>query len=175
MRNTFRYAPEMEDYIKYYTATLKGFYSMKAGMFCVFFIAMAVYYGVLEKNLTYTIGLVICAAIMGLSLLYTLKVGIKKKAIKQISKSKEFFENREITITPNSIETRNLPEDNEAQIIGIYPYNIMKLIYETSDQFIFIVGGEAKLLPKRIIPPEMQEEVFENIRKSNKCVKINKG
>lgn len=174
MRNTFRYIPTQDDYIKCYGAMSKTYYSMPAVVLCGIFGIMAVYYAFADRNLIYAASFIVCAAVLGFTFLYLIKFGIKKRTIKQISKSDEFFEAGEITITPRTIEIKNLPEEGKAQIIGIYPYNIMKVIYETPEQFIFVLGSVTRFLPKRIVPPQLQEEVFADIRKSNKCFNINR-
>lgn len=172
MRNTFRYSVTCEDYINFYQYTYKRSILMGAGVTAGLFTFIALYYGFVLKDiwLAGTVGAAICISAIYIFLNYN--VLIKRKTIKIINSCKEeYLRTVEATITDNTIESNNLPGENEAGVITIYPYSIMKMICENDDYFYFYIGIEAKILPKRAIPDEMKEAVYRQIRSNRNCMK----
>lgn len=172
MRDTFRYSLTLDDYLSYNRTAYKKSITAMSVLGGSFIVITAVYYYVLMKNAAIFIGLAVAVAIAAAYMLYMYNVGIKKRFIRQNGNSRYYFEEKEITITPDSIETKNFPDADSAGIVGIYPYSIMKVIYETDELFVFIIGNEAKMFPKRAVPPQMREEVFNRLRGRRKYMKL---
>lgn len=170
MRNTFRYSLTLDDYIKFYQMQYKRSLLPKYVLLWSIFIMFALYYSFVNKNIYFVIGTVFAVIITIPFVIYQLKKGAFKKEVDLIKGIPSYFKQTEITITDKTIETNNLPDLNEAGIIAVYPYSIMNVIYETNDYFYFVIGAEAKILPKSAIPNEMKKWVFEEIKKNPNCV-----
>lgn len=172
MKNTFRYHLTLEDYISYNKNAYKKS-AITASIISGALIAIiSIYYSFLIKNTIILIGVVLSIIILAAYNFYMYNKGIEKRFIKMYGNCKFYFEEKEITVTPDSIESKNFPDAEGAGLVGIYPYSIMKVIYETDTLFVFVIGNEAKLMPKRAVPPEMQEEVFAMLRSRKKYMKL---
>lgn len=172
MRNTFRYSLTLDDYLSYNRTAYKKSIMAMSVFVGSFIVITAVYYYFVMKNAAIFIGLAVAVLFAATYMLYMYNIGIKKRFIRQNGNCRFYFEEKEITITPDSIESRNLPDADSAGIVGIYPYSIMKVIYETDSLFVFVIGNEAKMFPKRAVPPQMQEEVFNQLRSRKKYMKL---
>ena len=172
MKNTFRYSLTLDDYLSYNRNAYKKSI-IPASLFFGIFIAMtSVYYYYVMKKVSILIAIILFVIFGAAYIYFMYSKGIEKRLTKMYGNNKFYFEEKEITITPDSIESKNFPDADGAGIVGIYPYSIMKVIYETDTLFVFVIGNEAKLMPKRAIPPEMQNEVFAQLRSRKKYMKL---
>lgn len=171
MRNTFRYALTVQDYIYFERMNMKRAFRSSIVMI-VMFLGLGVFLYITEKNLTILISFVIGSIVILLAHIYSYYVSASKKANNYVKKDNSYLKLTEITITDKTIETNNLPNENEAGMVAVYPYSIMNAIYETNEYFYFLIGNEAKILPKSAVPDEMKELVFKEIKKNPNCVFI---
>lgn len=171
MRNTFRYTLTVQDFIRFEQMNAKR--TMRSSVFMiVMFLGLGVFYYITEKNTAILIGFAVAAAFGIIFYAYNYYISLKKKVDNYTGKDSSYLKPTEITITDKAIETNNLPDENEAVILAIYPYSIMSVIYETNDYFYFFIGNEAKILPKSAVPNEMKELVFKEIKKNPNCIFI---
>lgn len=173
MKNTFRYALKMQDYVNYKQLFFKRSVIFSFIIPAIFFVSFSVFQALRDKkaeNYALMIGIICAAVVTGIYIGYVYFYGIKKSVKKQINASDAYLGEIEMTVDANTIKIEKEPKYNEAGIIGIYPYSIMNAIYETTDYFIFIIGNEAKIMPKDAVPNEMKEAVFREIKKNPKCV-----
>jgi hypothetical protein len=172
MRNTFRYALTQQDYLnfeksQYRRANLPSFFFIS-----VVLIATSLYYYIKNNNKAYLIGVVSIVVIWGIFMACNFAFGFKYKVNKYIACDKSYLSQVEVTITDNTIETNNLPNQNEAGIVAIYPYSIMNRIIEDENYIYFYLGFEVKILPKSAVPQEMKQQVFSQIRRNQNYVKL---
>lgn len=171
MKNTFRYSLAEEDYLNCET-----FHMKKNGNFLLMFIFSGsivfyfIYLAIVQKNVYYVPSIVFFIAFIVLYTIYLFKIKVKKEVKKYVFSDKSYLGLNEITIDDKAMESKNIPNENEAAIVTIYPYSIMKAIYETNEYFYFYIGDEVKILPKRVIPQEMQEAVFKAIKSNKNCI-----
>ncbi len=104
--------------------------------------------------------------ICGAYFLYFYNTGIEKKVKKYIAADTQYLSPCEITVDENTVEYKNIPRMNEAGIISVYPFTVIRTIYEAENYFYFVIGFEVKILPKRDIPDEMKQQVFNQIKKN---------
>lgn len=171
MRNTFRYALTVQDYIHFERMNMKRAFRSSIVMI-VMFLGLGVFLYITEKNLTILISFAIGSIVILLAHICSYYVSASKKAKNYVKKDNSYLKPTEITITDKTIETNNLPNENEAGFVAVYPYSIMNAIYETNEYFYFLIGNEAKILPKSAVPDEMKELVFKEIKKNPNCVFI---
>lgn len=171
MRNTFRYALTVQDYIYFERMNMKRAFRSSMVMI-VMFLGLGVFLYITEKNLTILISFAIGSIVILLAHICSYYVSASKKAKNYVKKDNSYLKPTEITITDKTIETNNLPNENEAGMVAVYPYSIMNAIYETNEYFYFLIGNEAKILPKSAVPDEMKELVFKEIKKNPNCVFI---
>lgn len=171
MRNTFRYALTVQDYIHFERMNMKRAFRSSIVMI-VMFLGLGVFLYITEKNLTILISFAIGSIVILLAHICSYYVSASKKAKNYVKKDNSYLKPTEITITDKTIETNNLPNENEAGMVAVYPYSIMNAIYETNEYFYFLIGNEAKILPKSAVPDEMKELVFKEIKKNPNCVFI---
>lgn len=158
----FVYSLTRDDYIGFEKFKLKrnktSFFSY---LMCLFFIATGVYDAVVYKNLN----MIIISAVTVISLcvltLYSLKAAPEKRVKKLLSLDSAYLCQNKALINDKSIEIRNIPQENQAGTVAVYPYSIMSAIYETEEYFYFFIATEVKILPKRDIPAEL----FDYIKK----------
>lgn len=168
MRNTFRYTLTVQDYIHFERMNMKRAFRSSIVMI-VMFLGLGVFLYITEKNLTILISFAIGSIVILLAHIYSYYVSASKKANNYVKKDNSYLKLTEITITDKAIETNNLPNENEAGMVAVYPYSIMNAIYETNDYFYFLIGNEARILPKSAVPDEMKELVFKEIKKNSNC------
>lgn len=171
MRNTFRYVLTLQDYIYFERMNMKRAFRSSIVMI-VMFLGLGVFLYITEKNLTILISFSIGSIVILLAHICSYYVSASKKAKNYVKKDNSYLKLTEITITDKTIETNNLPNENEAGMVAVYPYSIMNAIYETNEYFYFLIGNEAKILPKSAVPDEMKELVFKEIKKNPNCVFI---
>lgn len=170
MRNTFRYSLTLQDYINYYQIQYKRIMKSSTKVIFAMFAFLALYYTFVYKDLIIAFGMIIAILFSACMMLINYKVIIKNNTKNMIKKSpRTYLRQIEITFTDREIETNNLPFENEAAFIAVYPYSIINAIIETDEYFVFNLGTVAKILPKRAIPPEMREQVFRQIRSNKNC------
>ena len=170
MKNTFRLTPNKEDFVIWERLQYKRSKLIPTLITALMFVTFFGYYLIANKNLTLIIAALVAVVICGAYFLYAYNVGIEKKVEKYITADAQYLSQCEITIDENTIEYKNLPMINEIGIISVYPYSIMRAIYETENYFYFIIGFEVKILPKRDIPDEMKQQVFSQIKKNRNCI-----
>lgn len=165
---SFVYTPTAEDYISFekfkYRKNKIFFFTY---LFCVIFIAMALYDFFTTKSYD---RIIFAAALVVMNIiitLYTTNIASKKRIQNMISNDIGYLTPNEVIIDEKTIEFRNMPQQNQTGIVAVYPYSIMNVIYETAEYYYFFLGTEVKLLAKRAIPKENKEYV-EKIIKSNK-------
>lgn len=172
MRNTFRYTLNEMDYILFERMQFKRSVVPSTVFIAVFFVMIGVYDYISSKNI---VMLICAAAAIAIAFLYFFiydKALIKNKVRRYIYADSSYMGENEIIIDNHSIEIKNIPRENEAGIISIYPYKIMRAIMENNEYFFFYVGLEVKILPKKAIPQEMKEQVFSNIKKNQNYVYV---
>lgn len=170
MKNKFRYSLSEQDYLFFERMQLKRRFlpGTIAMMSC--FIVIGVYNYIAAKEPVFLIGSV-CAAVISILfyVLYNYSI-IKKKVKIYLAMDRGYLGEAEITIDSNAVEIKNIPKENEAGIIMIYPYSIMRAVVENRDYFFFYIGMEAKILPKKYIPDEMKQQVFSSIKNNRNYV-----
>ncbi len=166
MKNTFRATLNKEDFVIWERLQFKRSRLMPTLITALMFIVFSAYYLIAEKNFTLIIAMVIAFVVCGAYFLYVYNVGIEKKVEKYLAADAQYLSPCEITIDENTVEYRNMPMMNEAGIINVYPYSVIRAIYETENYFYFNVGFELKILPKRDIPDGMKQQVFNYIKQN---------
>ncbi len=170
MKNTFRSTLKKEDFVIWERLQYKRSKLIPTLIIALMFVSFSGYYLIANKNLTLIIAVLVAVVICGVYFLYVYNKGIEKKVEEYIAADAQYLSQCEITIDENTIEGKNLPMINEAGIISVYPFSIMKAIYETENYFYFIIGFEIIILPKRDIPDEMKQQVFSQIKKNRNCI-----
>lgn len=166
MKNTFRVTPNKEDFVIWERLQFKRSRLIPTLITAFMFILFSAFYLIAEKNLTLSIATIIAFAVFGAYFLYVYNVGIEKKVEKYLAADAQYLSPCEITIDENTVEYRNMPKRNEAGIINVYPYSVIRAIYETENYFYFYVGFELKILPKRDIPDQMKQQVCNYIKQN---------
>lgn len=165
MRMTFRYSLTEDDYINF--EKLNTSRQFKALLFpMMFFIFCGIFMYAKERDYIFIIFIVTMVLLLVLSYFVLLPYSAKKRVKTYLNGDRSYLLPTEITIDDKKIESKNIPEENEAGIIGIYPYSIMRMIIENEDYIFFYISNEVKVLPKRAIPQEFKETVFELIKKN---------
>lgn len=172
MKNTFRSTLKKEDFIIWERLQFKRSRLIPGLIMAVVFIIYAGYYYMVSQNLTLVISTVIATAFCGAYAFYVYNKGIEKRIDRYIAADSQYLSPYEISIDENTIEYKNLPMINEAGVVVICPYSIIRAIYETENYFYFYIGYEIKILPKRDIPDEMKQQVFSRIKKNRNCIFI---
>ncbi|MDE5973618.1 MAG: hypothetical protein K2G73_02975 [Eubacterium sp.] len=166
MKNTFRVTPNKDDFVIWEKLQFKRSRLIPTLITAFMFIAFFAFYLIAEKNSSLIIAAVIAFVVCGAYFLYVYNVGIEKKVERYLAADAQYLSPCEITIDENTVEYRNIPMMNEAGIINVYPYSVIRAIYETENYFYFNVGFELKILPKRDIPDQMKQQVFNQIKKN---------
>lgn len=169
MKNTFRSTLNKEDFISWERLQFKRSRLIPALIMAVMFVVYAVYYYITIQDLTLVIATVTAAVLCGAYALYMYNRGIEKRVERYIHSDSQYLSPYEITIDDSTIEYKNMPMINEAGIVIVCPYSVMRAIYETENYFYFYIGFEIKILPKRDIPDEMKQQVFAQIKKNRNC------
>lgn len=172
MRNIFRYSLTEEDYLSFEKMQLKRRVVLSTIVMTVCFLAIGFYNYIASKNPSILIGSIIAAVIALLTFAVLYITTVKRRVKRYIFMDSSYLGENEIIIDNNAIEIKNIPKENEAGIISIYPYKIMRAIVENNDYFYFYIGMEAKILPKRSIPNEMKQQIFSNIKNNKNYVYI---
>lgn len=165
MKTTFKYALKEEDYLFFEKTFAKR--QFRAVLFpALIFVIYTIF--VFTKSHDFTILFFLIAIILGMAIGYfvCIPISLKRKVKTYTDNDKSYFSPVEITIDDKKIEYKNIPEENEAGIIGIYPYSIMRAIIENKDYIYFYISNEVRILPKSAIPQEFKETVFNNIKKN---------
>ena len=165
MKNTFRSTLKKEDFIVWERLQFKRSKLIPMLITALIFIVFAIYYLIVNRNFSLIIAAVIAFVICGAYFLYFYNTGIEKKVKKYIAADTQYLSPCEITVDENTVEYKNIPRMNEAGIISVYPFTVIT-IYEAENYFYFVIGFEVKILPKRDIPDEMKQQVFNQIKKN---------
>lgn len=170
MKNIFRYSLTEKDYLSFEKMQLKRRVVLSIIVLTVCFLAIGFYNYIAAKNTSILILSVIAAVISILlfSVMYTITA--KRRVKRYIFMDSSYLGENEIIIDNNTVEIKIIPKENEAGIIAVYPYKIMRAIVENNDYFYFYIGMEAKILPKRCIPDEMRQQIFSNIKNNKNYV-----
>lgn len=166
MKNTFRSTLKKEDFIVWERLQFKRSKLIPMLITALMFIVFSIYYLIVNRNFTLIIATVIAFVVCGAYFLYFYNTGIEKRVKKYIAADAQYISPCEITVDENTVEYRNIPMMNEAGIINVYPFTVIRTIYETENYFYFVIGFEVKILPKRDIPDEMKQQVFNQIKKN---------
>lgn len=164
----FSYTPMAEDYLAFekfkYKRNKTFFFTY---IFCLIFIAMALYDFFTTKNYDRIIFAAVIVVMNVIITVYTMSIASKKRIKNMVSKDINYLTPNEVIIDSKTIEFKNIPQSNQMGIVTVYPYSIMNVIYETAEYYYFFLGTEVKILPKRAIPVQHLEYVEKTI-KSNK-------
>lgn len=177
MKSTFRYKLDADDYLKFEKFNLKQSRAVfPSGMMFMFITGYLIYNGAMKKiSIGFAIITVVCSIIAFFAALYyVFNIRTKRNVNKYINADKSYLQPIEFSVDENSIEIKNIPQENEAGFVAVYPYSIMRAIFENEDYFYFIIGTEVRILPKSAVPEEMQELVIRQIRRNPKYVLVNK-
>lgn len=156
----FTYTPCFDDYISFENFKFKRNRSLLfTYIICVFFIAIGVYDVIVSKNYQMLVFAIAMALLDAVTAFYEMKIGPKKRVKKLLSSDSNYLTANEITIDDKAIEIKNIPNENQAGIVAVYPYSVMSVIYETTDYFYFFIGTEVKILAKKNIPQESAQYV----------------
>ncbi len=165
MKNTFRSTLKKEDFIVWERLQFKRSKLIPMLITALIFIVFVIYYLIVNRNFSLIIAAVIAFVICGAYFLYFYNTGIEKKVKKYIAADTQYLSPCEITVDENTVEYKNIPRMNEAGI-SVYPFTVIRTIYEAENYFYFVIGFEVKILPKRDIPDEMKQQVFNQIKKN---------
>ena len=166
MKNTFRSTLKKEDFIVWERLQFKRSKLIPMLITALIFIVFVIYYLIVNRNFSLIIAAVIAFVICGAYFLYFYNTGIEKKVKKYIAADTQYLSPCEITVDENTVEYKNIPRMNEAGIISVYPFTVIRTIYEAENYFYFVIGFEVKILHKRDIPDEMKQQVFNHIKKN---------
>lgn len=156
----FTYTPCFDDYISFEKFKFKRNRSLLfTYIICVFFIAMGIYDVIVSKDYQMLIFAAAMALIDVLTAVYEMKIWPKKRVKRILAADSNYLTANEITIDDKAIEIKNIPNENQAGIVAVYPYSVMSVIYETTDYFYFFIGTEVKILAKKNIPQESAQYV----------------
>lgn len=156
----FTYTPCFDDYISFEKFKFKRNRSLLfTYIICVFFIAMGIYDVIVSKDYQMLIFAAAMALIDVLTAVYEMKILPKKRVKRILVADSNYLTANEITIDDKAIEIKNIPNENQAGIVAVYPYSVMSVIYETTDYFYFFIGTEVKILAKKNIPQESAQYV----------------
>lgn len=156
----FTYTPCFDDYISFEKFKFKRNRSLLfTYIICVFFIAMGIYDVIVSKDYQMLIFAAAMALIDVLTAVYEMKILPKKRVKRILAADSNYLTPNEITIDDKAIEIKNIPNENQAGIVAVYPYSVMSVIYETTDYFYFFIGTEVKILAKKNIPQESAQYV----------------
>lgn len=169
----FVYSLTFDDYLGFEKFKLKrnktSFFSY---VMCLFFVAMGVYDAVVYKNL-YLVFIAIIMVLFGAATsFYSLKIAPKKRVKNLLSLDSTYLCQNRAVIDERTIEIRNIPQENQPGIVAVYPYSVMSVIYETEDCYYFFITTEVKILPKRVIPPELSDYIKKVISKNKNYLYI---
>lgn len=156
----FVYSLTFDDYLGFEKFKLKrnktSFFSY---IMCLFFIAIGVYDAVVYKNL-YLVFIAVIMVLFGFATsFYSLKIAPKKRVFNLLSLDSTYLCQNRAVINDKAIEISNIPQENQAGIVAVYPYSVMSVIYETEECYYFFIATEVKILPKRVIPPDLSDYV----------------
>lgn len=175
MRNTFKYTLTFEDYLSFEKLKVK----MRRGNLFIGVLLVVVSSFILYNTIKngyvgqmYYFYYGIFSAIAIIMALYNNMIAPKRSVKKYINRDSSYLGENQITIDSDAVEIKTIPAEKQAGTVCIYPYNVMAIIYENQDYFYFSVGSEVKILPKRVIPNEMKEDVFKSIESNSNCVLI---
>lgn len=165
MKTTFKYALTKEDYLFFEKIFAKRQFRsvlFPALIFVIYTISVFV------RSHNFTILFFSFAVLLGIAIGYFVCIPalIKRKVKTYTNSDKSYFSPVEITIDDKKIESKKLFEESAAEIIGIYPYSIMRAIIENENYIYFYISNEVRILPKAAIPQEFKETVFSNIKKN---------
>lgn len=167
----FIYTPCSDDYISFEKFKFKRNRSFfLTYLTCAVFIAMGIYDVIVSKNYQMLILAAAIAIIECSAAFYEIKIAPQRKVKKLISADSNYLTPNEITIEDKAIEIKNIPSENQAGIVAVYPYSIMSVIYETTDYFYFFIGTEVKILAKKNIPQENTEYVKKVISRNKNYI-----
>ncbi len=163
----FVYSLTYDDYLGFEKFKMKrnktSFFSY---LMCLFFVATGVYDVVIYKNLNMIIIFAVMIFSVCAATLHSVKIAPKKRVRKLLSLDSAYLCQNRAVIDDKAIEIRNIPQENQAGIVAVYPYSAMSAIYETEDCFYFFIAAEVKILPKRVIPAELFDYVKKVIGKN---------
>lgn len=173
MKNTFRYALSFEDYLNFEKFSYKV---RKTGTASVLLIMLAtgylvytvIRYKTLSPEYYFYYGVVVVTLIA--SIIFSSKIAPKTRVKRYTTKDSSYFSTNEITVDEKTVEIKNIPEENQAGMVCVYPYTVMNAVYETEKYFYFLVGSEVKILPKDAVPNEMKAVVFRDIKSNPNCI-----
>ena len=120
---------------------------------------MGIYDVIVSKDYQMLIFAAAMALIDVLTAVYEMKILPKKRVKRILAADSNYLTANEITIDDKAIEIKNIPNENQAGIVAVYPYSVMSVIYETTDYFYFFIGTEVKILAKKNIPQESAQYV----------------
>lgn len=170
MKNTFRCSLTRQDYISFEKTKQKMYFIKPLLIFGAVGMVFIAYAAITSKNYTLLIAMAISLVLAFVFCAYSYNVTVKKTVDNYLKGDSSYLKPIEFTVDENTVEIKNLPEENEAGTVGIYPYSIMNAIYENEKYFYFIVGMEAKILPKVAVPEAMKAAVFSAIKNNPNCV-----
>lgn len=173
MKNTFRYALSFEDYLNFEKFSYKLKKTGTASVLLIMFATGYLVYSIVrykELSAEYYFYYAVVVITLIASTFYGYKIAPKQKAKKYTSADSSYFGMNEITVDEKTVEIKNIPEENQAGIVCVYPYTVMNAIYETEKYFYFLVGSEVKILPKNAVPDEMKTVVFRDIKNNPNCI-----
>lgn len=170
MKNRFRYSLSEQDYLFFEKMQFKKSFLPATVAMMLCFIVIGAYNYITAKDTILLVGSA-CAALISILFFVLYNHSILKNRVKKYLKmDSAYLGEGEIAIDSNAVEVKNIPRENEAGIIAVYPYKIMRAIVENQDYFFFYIGMEAKILPKRCIPDEMKQQVFSNLKNNRNYV-----
>ncbi|MGN1203256.1 MAG: YcxB family protein, partial [Eubacterium sp.] len=163
----FIYSLTYEDYLCFESFKLKrnktSFFSY---LICLMFLVMGVYDAVVYKTFEVIILAAVMIAGVCISTFYAIKIAPKKRVKNLMALDSSYLGQSEIIIDDKAVEIKNIPQENEAGIVAVYPYSVMSAIYETEEYYYFFIGNEVRLLPKKAIPAEFSEYIKKTIGKN---------
>lgn len=163
----FTYSLTFDDYLAFESFNIKRNKNVFFTYFiCLLILANGVYDAVANKSYFM---LIIAAAFIvaeAISTFYSVKIAPKKRINKMISLDASYLGQNEIILDDRAVEIKNIPAQNEAGTVCIYPYSVMTVIYETEEYYYFFISNEVKILPKGIIPDEYREYVKKTLSKN---------
>lgn len=173
MINRFRYSLNEQDYLSFESFKIKKSKSLFVSyIFCLIFLVIGVYNAVVYETVLMVVASVIVIAFVALNTFVTTKIRPQKRVKRMIGLDPSYFGENEIAIGEKTIETKNIPNENESAVVTVYPYGLMNAIFENESYFYFLISNEVKILPKRVIPNEMKETVFSLIKNNQNYVYV---
>ncbi|MCC8072594.1 MAG: hypothetical protein LIO62_00490 [Clostridiales bacterium] len=140
--------------------------------FCCVILAVGIHYAISQDDYIYLISTAVMLAAVIFEMIYLSKVRPKRRVDKLLSNDETYTSPVRMKISPDFVELESVPKENEPMVIGVYPFGVINAIFETSEYYYLYLTAEVKILPKNIIPKEIDENIKKILRSKAQYAKL---